>query len=374
MTSPYPARPESYDKAVGLCLQGGGALGSYQAGVYAAIAESEYLPDWVAGISIGAINAALIAGNPPERRVAQLRAFWERVTVPGGVFYARPAWSPFESRPGAALAATLFGQSGFFAPRNPLEWLALPPPVSPYSLEPLRQTLLELVDFDLINRRAIRLSVGATEIATGNLVYFDNFERTILPEHIMASGALPPGFPPVEVEGAQYWDGGLVSNTPLQYMLEQVPRRSRLAFEVDLFSARGPVPDTLEEASERLLDIRYASRTRAGASQVKTIGDLRHLANAIYDMLPQDARATPEARALYEFGCVTTTDVAHLIYRPKRPQGSTKDFEFSRATMEARWAVGREDAEATLRAAPWLAPMPEQAGARAFDVQRPLGG
>jgi NTE family protein len=368
---PYPPRPESYDKAVGLCLQGGGALGSYQAGAYEAIAQSEYLPDWVAGISIGAINAALIAGNPPERRVERLRTFWERVTVPTGTL---PLLAQFETRKVAEMAAALFGQTGFFAPRSPLEWFGRAAPVSPYSLDPLRETLAELVDFDLINSRAVRLAVGAVEIATGNLIYFDNHERRIGPEHIMASGALPPGFPPVEVEGALYWDGGLVSNTPLEYMIDSQPRRSRLAFEVDLFSARGEVPTTLDEATERQLDIRYASRTRAGATKVRETWDLRHLANAVYEMLPDAARSTPEARRLYHFGCVTTMDVAHLIYRPERPQGAAKDYEFSRRTMLQRWDEGRADADATLRASPWLAPMPDGLGARAFDVQRPAGG
>ncbi len=367
---PYPTRPDSYDKAVGLCLQGGGALGSYQAGAYEAMAGSAYLPDWVAGISIGAINAALIAGNPPERRVERLRTFWERVTVPTGTL---PLLAQFGTRQSAAMAATLFGQTGFFAPRNPFEWFAAATPVSPYSLAPLRETLEELVDFDLINSRAVRLSVGAVQIATGNLIYFDSHERRIGPEHIMASGALPPGFPPVEVEGMLYWDGGLVSNTPLEYMIDSQPRRSRLAFEVDLFNARGAVPQTLDEATERQLDIRYASRTRAGATKVRETWDLRHMANSIYDMLPDDCRTTPEAQQLYRFGCITEMDIAHLIYRPSQPQGGAKDYEFSGRTMRERWEAGRADAEATLRAAPWLAPMPPGHGARAFDVQRPAG-
>lgn len=356
-----PPRPTTYDKKVGLVLQGGGALGSYQAGGYEALADSDYQPDWVAGISIGAINAALIAGNPPERRVERLHAFWSGITAVHGFAPRGRQWS--------ALSALLLGQSGFFHPRSPSEWWFGASPVSFYSTEPLKSTLESLVDFDRINAREMRFSVGAVNVRTGNFAYFDNHEIAIRPEHIMASAALPPGFPPVEIDGEHYWDGGLVSNTPLQYVLDYVPRRSRLIFQVDLFHTRGPLPTSLETVSEREKDIRYSSRTRTVTEMHRLIHDVRHNINELWDKLPEDLRKTREARWLYEFGCVTTMDIVQLIYRPDTIQGSSKDYEFSSETMLARWAAGLADARRTLLASPWLAAMPEGVGARTFDVR-----
>lgn len=369
---PIPARPKSYDKTVGLVLQGGGALGSYQAGVYETLADSEYLPDWVAGISIGAINAAIIAGNPPDRRVEKLRAFWEAVTAPPGPWLAwidtAFAGLPTQRRQAASTAALLFGQSGFFAPRPFANWVFGDKPTSFYDTAALRGTLEAFVDFDRINAGTTRLAVGAVNVRTGNFAWFDSMERKIGPEHVMASGALPPGFPAVEIEGEHYWDGGLVSNTPLHYVLNKVPRRSRLTFQVDVFHARGPVPTTLDGVQEREKDIRYSSRTRTTTETARLMHDVRHNINTLWDKLPDELRNTPEGRYLYNFGCVTTMDIAQLIYRPDRMEGQSKDYEFSRATMHERWAQGRADALETLVASPWLAPMPEMAGARTFDV------
>jgi NTE family protein len=371
-TRSAPPRPASYDKKVALVLQGGGALGSYQAGVYEGLSGSDYLPDWVAGISVGAINAAIIAGNAPGERVARLRAFWEKVTAPP------PPWSlwmpgglapmPAHRRRVGAAAALLFGQDGFFGPHAPWAWLTAEGPTSFYDTAALKTTLESLVDFDRINAGGTRLSVGAVNLRTGNFAYFDSAETTIRPEHIMASGALPPGFPAIEIDGEHYWDGGLVSNTPLQYVIEKIPRRSRLTFQVDVFHARGPLPATLSDVAEREKDIRYSSRTRAATDTVRHLHDVRHNINTLWDKLPEALRATPEGRFLYDFGCVTTMDIAQLIYRPGDGQGHSKDYDFSRGTMEERWAQGRADAEATLAASPWLAPMPPELGARTFDV------
>ncbi len=359
---PIRKRPDGYDKRVALVLQGGGALGSYQAGVYEALAAADYLPDWVAGISIGAINAALIAGNAPEHRVDRLRAFWQDITTP------LPLPDSAAERKLGASIAVMKGQRGFFTPRTAADWWMGPAPVSYYDTAPLRATLERLVDFDRINAKEVQLSVGAVNVATGNMVYFNNVDRPIRPEHIMASGALPPGFPSVEIDGAHYWDGGLVSNTPLEFVLRRIPRRSRLAFQVDVFPARGPVPTTLEAATEREKDIRYSSRTRAGTDHMKLMQDLRRNVNALIERLPPELRDTPEAEYLYRFGCVTTMDIVQLIYRPGETQGSQKDYSFGRPTMEARWAQGLHDAEATLRASPWLAPAAPDVGARTFDV------
>lgn len=362
-------RPASYDKKVGLVLQGGGALGSYQAGVYEALADTEYLPDWVAGISIGAINAAIIAGNAPEHRVARLRQFWEQVTEP-------TAWWPDAGGPAATdwqrkaagLYALTFGQPGFFAPRAPHEWCGSQP-TSYCDTSGLKDTLLRLVDFDRINHaKETRFSVGAVNVRTGRFAYFDSAEITIRPEHVMASGALPPGFPACEIDGQHYWDGGLVSNTPLQYVLEYYPRRSRLCFQVDLFQGYGKTPENMEEVDERINDIRYSSRTRVNTDAFQQLHDMRHAIVELEKVLPPDILKSEQARALHALGCVTEMDIVQLIYRPFEPQGAAKGYEFSRATMAARWAQGLEDATVTLEAAPWLQDKTDDVGVRVFDV------
>lgn len=369
-------RPASYDKKVALVLQGGGALGSYQAGVYEALSTSQYLPDWVAGISIGAINAAIIAGNAPDQRVDKLRAFWEGITAPLVAWPAMPGLNSASSsntdRSLASMRAILFGQPGFFTPRPPLNWMFGNKPTSFCDTSELKTTLERLVDFDRINAREMRFSVGAVNVRTGDLAYFDNVDTVIRPEHVMASGALPPGFPAVEIDGEHYWDGGLVSNTPLQYVMEYYPRRSRLAFQVDLFHAAGPLPDDLEAVSERDKDIRYSSRTRAGTNTFKQMHDIRHDINTLWEGLNPEMRALPAARRLYAISCVTTMDIVQLVYLPTDAQGHTKDYEFSRSTMRERWSVGLNDARATLAASPWLAPMAPEIGARTFDVLHDL--
>ena len=375
-------RPESYTKKVALVLQGGGALGSYQAGVYEALASSDYKPDWVAGISIGAINAALIAGNSPETRVEKLREFWRAITTPArwavpisGLFNG--AGLPFDfAKQMSAMHALLLGQTNFFAPRKPADWWFGRTPTSYYDTNSLKSTLGRLVDFDRINSREIRFSVGAVNVRTGNFVYFDNAEIEIRPEHVLASGALPPGFPSVEIDGEHYWDGGLVSNTPLQHVIEYYPRRSHLIFQVDLFPARGALPRDLNEVGERDKDIRYSSRTRAVTDRLRREHDLRHSINALWEKLPDDLRNGPETALLDQFRCVTTMDIVELIYRPEHALGQSKDYEFDRPTMETRWERGLSDARETLMAAPWLEPMPPDGGARTFDIRanRPPAG
>src|SRR5690242_10160790 len=308
-----------------LVLQGGGALGAYQGGAYAALCEAGLAPEWVAGISIGAINSAIIAGNPPERRVERLRQFWDLVS---SRFILFPVIGDDHSRKifneaSAALVATI-GVPGFFEPRFPPA-LLMPPgsigAISFYDTAPLKATLEELVDFDLLNSGKVRCSVGAVQVATGNMKFFDSAREEIRPEHIMASGALPPGFPPVEIDGEVYWDGGLVSNTPLQYVLDYVPRRSRLAFQVDVFQGYGQLPRNLEAVSERDKDIRYSSRTRVSTDAFREKHEVRHAINELHKLLPEDLADTEQARRLYAFGCVTVMDIVQLIYRPPEPQG-----------------------------------------------------
>jgi NTE family protein len=241
-------RPRPPFECIALVLQGGGALGAYQAGVYEALAEADLHPDWIAGISIGAINGALIAGNAPKARVDRLRAFWERVTdKPCFDWGERSFWASSDAarrwlNQVSACSALASGASGFFTPRFTAPWLHPPgstAATSFYDTSRLKQTLEELVDFDRINAQRLRFSVGAVNVRSGNFVYFDTATHPIGPEHIMASAALPPGFPAVEIEGEHYWDGGLVSNTPLQWIADSRPHFDTLAFQVDLWNAHG---------------------------------------------------------------------------------------------------------------------------------------
>ena len=368
-----PTRRET--RQIALVLQGGGALGAYQAGVYEALAGAGYQPDWVAGISIGAINAALIAGNAPEHRVARLRSFWDQVSAPTAIWPDLP-FGPWQQavRQGGALAALLFGQPGFFRPNLLESWRTGQPPTSFYDTAGLRATLERLVDFDRINAGPVRLSVGAVNVRTGNFAWFDTAHQKIGPEHIMASGALPPGFPAVEIAGERYWDGGLVSNTPLQYVLDAVPRHSTLAFQVDLFPARGPLPADLEAVEERRKDIVYSSRTRMGVESFRTMHTLRRHISRLLARLPEGFDDGVELEALRAVACQTRIDIVELIYRSRDFQGAQKDIEFARSTMLERWQQGVSDARATLEAEPWLEPAPPEVAVRTFDVLRPPHG
>ena len=366
----HPGRPPSYDKKVGLVLQGGGALGSYQAGVYEGLASSEYLPDWVAGISIGAINAAIIAGNTPANRLKNLRIFWNEITAhtslwPCALDSSLGIW---QQKMGA-LTALMFGRPGLFTPRTWLDWFAPSSLLSYYDTSALKGTLERLVDFDRINNAgATRLSVGAVNVRTGQFSYFDSANMTIRPEHIMASGALPPGFPPIEIDGEHYWDGGLFSNTPLDYVLDYSPRRSRLTFQVDMFQAEGQLPTNLDEVAEREKDIRYSSRTQICSNAFRDRHEVRHAINELHKLLPPDLASTEQAKRLYEQGCVTEMDIVQLVYRPAEPQGASKDYDFSRSSMHRLWQQGALAAETVLRASPWLGPKPKELGVRVFDV------
>jgi NTE family protein len=359
-----------------LLLQGGGALGSYQAGVYEALAEANLHPDWVAGISIGAVNSALIAGNPPEKRVERLREFWEAVsTSPLGLPYFPSLIIPGDSTHSLlnqtrALGILLFGAPSFFTPR-------FPPPmpwddnrgdtVSFYDVSPLKATLERLVDFDRINAGGTRLSVGAVNVRTGNFVYFDTTTHRIGPEHIIASGSLPPGFPATEIDGEYYWDGGMVSNTPLQWVLDSRPRRDTLAFQIDLWNAQGDVPRNLADADVRAKEIRFSSRTRAATDLYKYTQKLRIAFATLLERLPEELRGLPEVALLASEANDRVCNIVQLIYRAKMYEGSAKDYEFSRRTMEEHWLAGYRDAVHSLSHREIFEPPDRLDGVRTFD-------
>jgi NTE family protein len=371
-------RPLPFE-VVALVLQGGGALGAYQAGVYEALIEAGIHPNWIAGMSIGAINTAIIAGNAPADRVDRLREFWAQVTADGPWSGAGNACIDFargdamrqllnQMSAGFAMAN---GARGFFKARPILPWLqpaGTTAATSFYDTNELKRTLERLVDFDLINAGAARFSVGAVNIRTGNFVYFDNSTHTIGPEHVMASGALPPGFPAIEIEGEQYWDGGLVSNTPLQWVVETEPRRDTLAFQVDLWSARGEFPRNIFEVTTREKEIRYSSRTRAGTDQFKHIQKRRHTLAGLLDKMPEELKNSPKARLLGTVAEREVYNIVHLIYRAKSYEGHSKDYEFSRLSMQEHWRAGYHDARRTLRHREVLERPTNHEGVLTFDL------
>jgi NTE family protein len=369
-------------ECVTLLLQGGGALGAYQGGVYEALAEANIHPDWVAGISIGAINAAIIAGNPPNCRVDRLREFWTQVT-------SSPAWDWLgnafgdvaRSDPGrnvlnqmSANLAAAFGAEGFFSVRPVTPWLqpaGTLAATSFYDTNHLKQTLERLVDFDRLNAGMTRFSAGAVNVRTGNFVYFDTTTHEIGPEHVMASGALPPGFPAIEIDGEHYWDGGLVSNTPLQWVIESNPRRQdTLVFQVDLWSSQGELPRNLAEVATRHKEIQFSSRTRASTGQFKSVHRVQRALAALLRRLPADFEENDDLKILKSVASDKIYNIIQLIYRARNYEGHSKDYEFSGLSMQEHWRAGYHDAVRTLRHPEVLAPPTSLDGVFTFDLER----
>jgi NTE family protein len=358
---------------VALVLQGGGALGSYQAGVYEALDGAGVEIDHVAGISIGAVNAAIIAGNPPERRVERLRAFWDTVSSALPSF---PIWHDEQLREWlhewSAGMVAVAGVPGFFAPRPVPPVLA--PPGSPealsfYDASPLRGTLDRLVDWELLNDGPVRLSVGAVEVETGNFHFFDNRAARIDARHIMASGALPPGLPPVDIDGVLYWDGGLVSNTPLTYVLDHQDA-ALLVFQVDLFAAASAAPRTIMDVLAREKEIRFSSRTRAVSDARLKLRKEREVIRRALRKLPAELRDDPDVAALRELSREYPVNVVQLIYRANAWEGGARDYEFSQRTMTEHWAAGRAAVAETIRKSELVAKNILDGKTAAFDLGR----
>jgi NTE family protein len=357
-----------------LVLQGGGALGAYQAGVYEGMHEAGLAPSWVTGVSIGAINAALIAGNPPEDRIARLQQFWERVS--SGFPLVVPA--PFdlvrmEFNRWSASSSMAFGVPGFFSLRVPPPQFnpdGTPGALSIYDTSPLRETLRELVNFDLINERKTRFSVGAVDVRSGNSVYFDNDDPDLIfgPQHVMASGALPPGLPPVKVKDVAYWDGGLVSNSPLWYVLDDCSLLNALVLQVDLFSARGTMPRNLDQVLERAKDIQYSSKTRFNTSRAKEDEALRQAFRRVMAKLPVRFRSDADIKFLAERARGRRVSIVHLINRRSQYSSQSKDYEFSRETIRALWGAGLADMRKTLANPDWRHACKAAHGMRSYDL------
>lgn len=371
-----------YDQTV-LVLQGGGALGAYQAGAYEVLRDSGVEPDWIAGISIGAINAAIIAGNAPEERVKHLHAFWDEIStsVPGQNLAHRHEASDFQFRQMSGLQSLMFGVKGFFRPWFLPPWFnapGTPEATSFYDTGPLRETLLRHVDFDRINSGKVRLSLGAVHIRTGNFVYFDNkFKEgtqrgwTIGPEHVMASAALPPSFPAVVIDGEPYWDGGLVSNTPLSYVLSTGVAKDTLIFQIDLFSAIGPDPISMDEVQERIKDITYSSRTRLNTDAFLERYRLRRAIKTLTQYVPPEILKDLCGQGLpadIEDGRVS---LVHIINRGNRREIQSKDYEFWRVSIAEHWDDGMKDARVAMEAQSWRQFSDPESGLAVYDYIRP---
>jgi NTE family protein len=366
-------RPDGCER-VALVLQGGGALGAYQAGVYQALHEAEIEPDWVSGVSIGAINSAIIAGNSRRRRLDRLRTFWELITE-RKIWHYTPDGDVFRKARNLASSwiTMTHGQPGFFTPRNPNPWFSFAgaqSATSYYDSAPLLETLEDLVDFSMINEKAVRFSVGAVNVLSGNFVYFDNTNEVIGPEHVMASGALPPALPMIKIGTDHFWDGGIVSNTPLQHILDQEDRINTLIFQIDLFSARGVLPRDLQDVLARQKDIMYSSRTRYNTDVYRRIHTWKKRLHLALDKIPEERLSDEERKLKYDLANMPEITILQLIYQQKAYEGHAKDYEFSGTSMREHWQSGYEDTKRTLRRKDWLAMPPNEAGIVVHDVHR----
>jgi NTE family protein len=345
-----------------LVLQGGGALGAYQVGVFQALHERGIEPDWVIGTSIGAINGALIAGNRPENRMERLHEFWDRVeqgSPTGGLW---PQLGNLFNNFGVVSR----GIAHFFVP-NPTAWAGSKAQVgveaaSYYSTAPLRETLQSLVEFDLLAERRTRLTVGAVNVRSGRMRYFDSRDTRLGPEHVMASGALPPAFPAIRIDGEPYWDGGIYSNTPIEAVLDDNPRRDSLIFAVNVWQPTGPEPESIWQVMGRQKDIQYASRAESHIARQKQIHHLRHIIRQLAGKLPPGERENAEMRELASWGCGTTMHVVRLLAPRLDGEDHTKDIDFTPSGVRARWQAGYADALRAVDLSPWSQPVDSMEG------------
>lgn len=347
-----------------LVLQGGGALGSYQVGVYQALHEAGIEPDWIIGTSIGAINASLIAGNAPEHRLARLREFWKRMEQKA-VWDWRSVFPGFNEKL-AYWSTVTHGIPGFFR-LNPLAHAGDSYPLGAdhagfYSTVPLEKTLLELVDFDLANRCAPRLTVGAAHVGTSQMRYFDSRDGELTVRHVMASGALPPAFPAVRIDGELYWDGGILSNTPTEAVFDDNPRRDSLIFSVHLWNPVGAEPTTMAEVLNRQKDVQYSSRIASQIVRQQQTHRLRHVINQLAARLPESERNDPAVSELMSYGCPTRMHVVRLLAPQLDRETHTKDIDFSPSGIMRRWEAGYAHTRSVLERKPWVGEFDPLAG------------
>lgn len=345
----------SYGQIV-LVLQGGGALGAYQVGVYQALAEAGIAPDWVVGTSIGAINAALIAGGPANDGLSRLREFWKRVESDRFMGMPLPSWFPTAAR---NIMAVTTGIPSFFRP-NTAAFVSSHAPLGAeqagyYSVAPLADTLGELVDFDQINSGPIRLTVGASNVQTSEMTYFDSRDHAIDLRHVMASGALPPAFPAVRIDDQLYWDGGILSNTPVEVVFDDNPRKNAMVFAVHLWNPHGNEPETIWEVMNRQKDVQYSSRAASHIKRQRQLHKMRHIIAEMTALIPEKDLASLKRRGLTGYGCTTQMHVIRLLAPALDYEDHAKDVDFSADGIRQRWEAGYRHTCETLEKAPWRA-------------------
>ena len=375
-TSPRNIEPLAKDLPgqVVLVLQGGGALGSYQAGVYQALHEAGIEPEWIIGTSIGAINASLIAGNELPDRLPKLRAFWKRMEQ-NPVWNIRTALPDFNEKL-SYWATITHGIPGFFRP-NPLAHAGDAYPLGAeragyYSTAPLEKSLSEFIDVDLLNRCKPRLTVGAAHVRTSQMRYFDSRDGALTVRHIMASGALPPAFPPVRIDGELYWDGGILSNTPTEVVFDDVPRRDSLIFAVHLWNPFGAEPATMADVLNRHKDVQYSSRIMSHIQRQQQAHRLRHVINQLAARLTERERNNPEVRELIGYGCQTRMHVVRLLAPQLDRETHTKDIDFSPRGIMQRWEAGYSHTKAALEHASWAGEFDPLSGVILHEQVEPM--
>jgi NTE family protein len=357
-----------------LVFQGGGALGAYQGGVYQALHEAGIEPDWIVGTSIGAINGAIIAGNEVGSRLDRLHEFWNRVEQ-------KPLWgdTPFGmaiGRSASYWSSLLNGVSGYYAPNRAIAWGGLNALVGVeqaafYTTADMRKTVGGIVDFERLNAKKTRLTVGAVNVRTGKMHYFDSRNLPITLDHVLASGALPPGFPAIRIDGDPYWDGGLYSNTPIEVVFDDNPRRDSVVFSVQIFPIAGPEPESVWQVLSRQVDIQYASRADSQIPRQEHIHQLRHMVRELVRMMPEELRNKPEVKEMAGYGCSTLMHIVRINANPEKNDDLLREIDFSAEGIQTRWRAGYEDTVRTLGRRPWEIPIDPMVGVAVHDSDAP---
>jgi NTE family protein len=378
--APKPAK--ALPGQIVLAFQGGGALNAYQGGVYQALQEAGIEPDWVVGISSGAINAGIIAGNPPEKRVERLREFWTSMEY-------KPWWedSPFlapwlgksrlmtEMTNSAAHMAAFFGGiPGYYAPNHALALGGVNAPLGVeraalYTTEQLKKTLTALTDPAWFNSGKPRLTVGTVNVKTGRMQYWDSARMPLALNHVLASAALPISFPAVRIDGDPYWDGGIYSNTPIEVVFDDNPRRDSIVFADQMWHSSGPEPQTFLDVLSREKDIQFASRDASHIARQQSIHRLRHVVRQLVRLMPEDQRETPEVKELAGYGCKTFMHIVRLNAPYIEGEGNSRDFDFTREGIRLRWKAGHDDTARVLELRPWEAEVDPMVGVAVHDCK-----
>jgi NTE family protein len=365
-----------------LAFQGGGALTAYQGGVYQALHEAGIEPDWVIGTSSGAINAGIIAGNPPEKRLDCLREFWTSMEY-------KPWWrdSPLlaswfgdsrlveEMTNNAAHVTAFFsGVPGYYAPNHALALGGVNAPLgveraSLYTTKDLQKTLAALTDPDLFNSGAPRLTVSTVNVKTGRMQYWDSAHMPLSLNHVLASAALPISFPAVRIDGDPYWDGGIYSNTPIEVVFDDNPRRDSIVFADQMWHSAGPEPQTFLDVLSREKDIQFASRDVSHIARQQIIHRLRHVVRELARLVPEDQRDTPEVKELAAYGCKTFMHIVRLNAPYIEGEGNSRDFDFTRGGIRVRWKAGHDDTARVLEQRPWEAEVDPMDGVAVHDCK-----